>query len=101
MGEGGIILRIDDDGSGVGFVSECDETNNQDQWLGLVQLSAVRPGVRGRGGSVLRPEAAWRMPVQRVASLVLVGSAAALSAGCGADRASAASPMVRLHAGPG
>ena len=33
VGEGGIILRIDDDGSGVGFVSECDETNNQDQWL--------------------------------------------------------------------
>ena len=25
--------RGDDDGSGVGFVSECDETNNQDQWL--------------------------------------------------------------------
>ena len=38
------------------------------------------------------------MPVQRVASLVLVGSAAALSAGCGADGASAASPVVRVFA---
>ena len=36
------------------------------------------------------------MPVQRVASLVVVGSAAALSGGCGADGASAASPVVRV-----
>ena len=38
------------------------------------------------------------MPVQRVASLVVVGSAAALSGGCGADGASAASPVVRVFA---
>ncbi len=32
LGEGGFILRVDDDGTGLGLVPECDETNNEDAW---------------------------------------------------------------------
>ena len=32
VGVGGVVVRVDDDGAGVGVVAECDEDNNVDAW---------------------------------------------------------------------
>lgn len=34
VGTSGFVVRIDDDGTGVGVIYECDEDNNEDTWVG-------------------------------------------------------------------